>query len=164
MFPHPTSRKIARLQAFSRKLLLMRLTPAWELPCTANFPQAIVIKMNFPAKTGPETANSPCFLPVIREYQGQSGRRAPLQPGLDPAELAPQQARMEPRRLELCECGSFAGEDEAAGQFLPRIAGVAGEGDRPKGGGGGLPLSQVTASVMSSHTSSARPASTALAE
>ncbi len=30
----------------------------------------IVIKMNFPAKTGPETANSPCFLPVIREYQG----------------------------------------------------------------------------------------------
>src|SRR5271166_1963779 len=31
MFPHPTSRKIARLQAFSRKLLLMRLTPAWEL-------------------------------------------------------------------------------------------------------------------------------------
>jgi|SRR5271157_2173940 len=26
--------------------------------------------MNFPAKTGPETANSPCFLPVIREYQG----------------------------------------------------------------------------------------------
>src|SRR5208282_4020276 len=38
--------------------------------CTANFPQAIVIKMNFPAKTGPETANSPCFLPVIRENQG----------------------------------------------------------------------------------------------
>ncbi len=38
--------------------------------CTANFPQAIVIKINFPAKTGPETANSPCFLPVIREYQG----------------------------------------------------------------------------------------------
>ena len=37
---------------------------------TANFPQAIVIKMNFPAKTGPETANSPRFLPVIREYQG----------------------------------------------------------------------------------------------
>ena len=31
MFPHPTSRKIARLQALSRKLLLMRLTPAWEL-------------------------------------------------------------------------------------------------------------------------------------
>src|SRR5271157_6526027 len=77
MFPHPTSRKIARLQAFSRKLLLMRLTPAWELPCTANFPQAIVIKMNIPAKTGPETANSPCFLPVIRENQGESARQAP---------------------------------------------------------------------------------------
>src|SRR5208337_352018 len=49
--------------------------------CTANFPQAIVIKMNFPAKTGPEAASSPCFLPVIREYQGESGRRAP-NPGL----------------------------------------------------------------------------------
>src|SRR5271157_4840578 len=36
MFPHPTSRKIARLQAFSRKLLLMRLTPAWELRCRRN--------------------------------------------------------------------------------------------------------------------------------
>src|SRR5271157_4051134 len=53
--------------------------------CTANFPQAIVIKMNFPAKTGPETANSPCFPPVIREYQGESGRQTPLQPGLDHA-------------------------------------------------------------------------------
>ncbi len=49
---------------------------------TANFPQAIVIKMNFPAKTGPETANSPCFLPVIREYQGESGRQALSNPGL----------------------------------------------------------------------------------
>ncbi|SRR5208282_2824343 len=36
MFPHPTSRKIARLQAFSRKLLLMRLTPAWELLVAAR--------------------------------------------------------------------------------------------------------------------------------
>src|SRR5208337_3818283 len=77
----------------------------------ANFPQAIVIKMNFPAKPGPETTNSPCFLPVIREYQGESGRQAPLQPGLDPAEFAPQQARMEPRRPEMCECGRVAGGD-----------------------------------------------------
>src|SRR5271157_4719778 len=52
------------------------------------FAQPIVIEMDFPAKTGPETANSPCFPPVIREYQGESGRQAPLQPGLDPAELA----------------------------------------------------------------------------
>src|SRR5208282_5737762 len=37
MFPHPTSRKIARHQAFSRKLLLMRLTPAWELPRAGNY-------------------------------------------------------------------------------------------------------------------------------
>src|SRR5271157_4067088 len=44
--------------------------------CTANFPQAIVIKINFPAKTGPETANSPCFLPVIRENQGGRSRHA----------------------------------------------------------------------------------------
>src|SRR5271166_3604111 len=73
--------------------------------CTANFPQAIVIKINFPAKTGPKTADSPCFLPVTREHQGESGRQAPLQPGLDPAEFASQQARMEPRRLEMCECG-----------------------------------------------------------
>src|SRR5208337_210302 len=55
--------------------------PVPRAPCTANFTQAIVIKKNFPAKTGPETANSPCFLPVIREYQGESGRRAP-NPGL----------------------------------------------------------------------------------
>src|SRR5208282_3043081 len=52
------------------------------------FAQPIVIEMDFPAKTGPETANSPCFPPVTREYQGESGRQAPLQPGLDPAELA----------------------------------------------------------------------------
>ncbi len=39
--------------------------------CTAKFPQAVVIKINFPAKTGPETANSPRFPPVIREYQGE---------------------------------------------------------------------------------------------
>ncbi len=50
--------------------------------CTANVAQAIVIKMNFPAKTGPETAISPCFLPVIREYQGESGRQALSNPGL----------------------------------------------------------------------------------
>ena len=50
--------------------------------CTANFPQAVVIKMNFPAKTDPETANSPCFLPVIREYQGKSGRQPLSNPGL----------------------------------------------------------------------------------
>src|SRR5208282_235908 len=37
------------------------------------FAQPIVIEMDFPAKTGPETANSPCFPPVIREYQGESG-------------------------------------------------------------------------------------------
>src|SRR5271157_2173939 len=40
-------------------------------------------------------------------YQGVSGRRAPLQPELDAAEFASRQARMEPRRLEMCECGSF---------------------------------------------------------
>src|SRR5208282_6496375 len=108
MFPHPTSRKIARLQAFSRKLLLMRLTPAWELPCTANFCQPIVIEVDFPARTGPETANSPCFPPVIREYQGESGRRGgdPLSnPGLILPSSLPRQARMEPRRLAMCECG-----------------------------------------------------------
>src|SRR5208283_1924327 len=75
--------------------------------CTANFTQAIVIKKNFPAKTGPETANSPCFLPVIREDQGESGREAPLD---DPAEFASPQARMEPRRLEMFECGRAQGE------------------------------------------------------
>ncbi|HKN31076.1 MAG TPA: hypothetical protein VJY34_25665, partial [Roseiarcus sp.] len=42
-----------------------------------NFAQPLVIQIDFPAKTGPETANSPCFPPVIREYQGVSGREAP---------------------------------------------------------------------------------------
>src|SRR5271157_6296528 len=40
-----------------------------------NFAQPLVIQIDFPAKAGPETANSPCFPPVIREYQGESGRR-----------------------------------------------------------------------------------------
>ncbi|HKN27369.1 MAG TPA: hypothetical protein VJY34_05570, partial [Roseiarcus sp.] len=42
-----------------------------------NFAQPLVIQIDFPAKTGPETANSPCFPPVITEYQGESGREAP---------------------------------------------------------------------------------------
>src|SRR5208282_1612200 len=41
------------------------------------FAQPIVIQIDFPAKTDPETANSPCFPPVIREYQAESGREAP---------------------------------------------------------------------------------------
>ncbi len=87
--------------------------------CTANFPQVIVFKVNLPAKTGPETANSPRFLPVTREHQGESGRQTPLQPGLDPAEFASQQARMEPRRLEMCECGSLRGGEHCGARRLP---------------------------------------------
>jgi len=50
----------------------------------------IVIQDDLSAKTGPGTANSPCFPAVIREHQGESGREAPLQPGLDdPAEFGP---------------------------------------------------------------------------
>src|SRR5208337_2588829 len=104
--------------------------PVPRAPCTANFTQAIVIKKNFPAKTGPETANSPCFLPVIREYQGESGRQTPLQPGLDPAEFASQQARMEPRRLEMCECGSPQG-GRGRGATAPPLR--SGGGEPPAG-------------------------------
>ena len=42
-----------------------------------TLPNLLFIQIDFPAKTGPETANSPCFPPVIREYQGESGREAP---------------------------------------------------------------------------------------
>src|SRR5208282_1232703 len=55
-------------------------------------------------------------------YQGVSGRiraPSPLQPGLDPAEFAPQQARMEPRRLELYECGSPVGAGRGGGSRGP---------------------------------------------
>src|SRR5208282_6091387 len=76
-----------------------------------NFAQPLVIQIDFPAKTGPETANSPCFPPVIREYQGRTRARSPrLKPPLDdPAEFASPRARMEPRRLEMCECGRGVG-------------------------------------------------------
>src|SRR5208282_1458319 len=76
-----------------------------------NFAQPLVIQIDFPAKTGPETANSPCFPPVIREYQGRTRARCPrLKPPLDdPAEFASPRARMEPRRLEMCECGRGVG-------------------------------------------------------
>src|SRR5208282_6193774 len=53
----------------------------------ANFPQAIVIKMNFPAKTGPETANSPCFPPVIRENQGPLSNPSLMLPSSLPGKL-----------------------------------------------------------------------------
>src|SRR5208282_1035522 len=109
------------LHCFARPLHLFLPVTANYLPVTAklspcycpvprappNFAQPLVIQIDFPAKTGPETANSPCFLPVIREYQGESGREAPLD---DPAEFASPQARMEPRRLEMCECGRAQGE------------------------------------------------------
>src|SRR5271167_3548209 len=113
----------AQSPCFARPLHLFLPVTANYLPVTAKlspcycpvlrpppiFAQPIVIQIYFPAKSGPETANSPCFLPVIREYQGESGRRPPLQPGLDPAEFASQQARMESRRLEMCKCASPQG-------------------------------------------------------
>src|SRR5271167_780781 len=84
------------------------------------FAQPIVIQIDFSARTGPETANSPCFPPVIREYQGESGREAPLD---DPAEFASPQARMEPRRLEMCECRRPQGERGNGGlSYLESIA------------------------------------------
>src|SRR5208283_3281399 len=105
------------LHVLARPLHLFLPVTANYLPVTAKlspcycpvprrppiFAQPIVIQIDFSARTGPETANSPCFPPVIREYQGESGREAPLD---DPAEFASPQARMEPRRLEMCECGS----------------------------------------------------------
>src|SRR5271167_4688315 len=67
-------------------LILLAGLPAHPCYCPVPraapiFAQPLVIQIDFPAKTGPETANSPCFLPVIREYQGVSGRiraRSPL--------------------------------------------------------------------------------------
>ncbi len=62
--------------------------------------------MNFPAKTGPETANSPRFPPVIRENQGAK----PLSnPGLILPSSLPSKLGWEPRRLEMCECSSPQG-------------------------------------------------------
>src|SRR5208282_1077273 len=77
------------LHVLARPLHLFLPVTANYLPVTAklsscyrpvsrappNFAQPLVIQIYFPAKAGPETANSPCFPPVIREYQGESGRR-----------------------------------------------------------------------------------------
>src|SRR5208282_5958263 len=73
--------------------------------CTPIFAQPTVIKTKFPARTGPGAASSPCFSPVIREYQGELGRHAPSNPGSTLPSSLPRQARMEPRRLQMCACG-----------------------------------------------------------
>jgi len=66
--------------------------------CTPNFPQAIVIKTNFPAKTSPETANSPCFRLLPGSIRENEGAKPLSNPGLILPSSLPQQARMEPRR------------------------------------------------------------------
>ena len=58
------------------------LSPCY--PCSACkpiFAQHLVIQIDFPQKPVPETANSACFLAVIRAYQGYD---APPLPALDP--------------------------------------------------------------------------------
>src|SRR5271165_3593414 len=114
--PPPVSPCYGELSPYYGEIISLLLSCSACTRAPPNFAQPIVIQIDFPAKTGPETANSPCFPPVIREYQGESGLEAPLD---DPAEFASPQARMEPRPLEMCECGS-----------------AAGEGDRAKRGGG----------------------------
>src|SRR5271166_6750806 len=56
--------------------------------CTANLSPTDCYANGFSCGTGPETANSPCFLPVIRGYQGESRARSPSPLGLDPSEFA----------------------------------------------------------------------------
>src|SRR5271157_2993149 len=52
----------------------------------------------------------PPILPVFRLLSGSIRENEGAKPPLDdPAEFASPQARMEPRRLEMCECGSLAG-------------------------------------------------------
>src|SRR5271167_1866675 len=56
-----------------RIISLLRRNYLPVIVCSAsppNFAQPLVIQIDFPAKTGNETANFPCFLPVIRENQG----------------------------------------------------------------------------------------------
>src|SRR5271167_2457893 len=72
--PPPVSPRYGELSPCYGEIISLLLSCS---ACTANFPQAVVIKMNFSAKTGPETANSPCFLPVVREYQGGIGAATP---------------------------------------------------------------------------------------
>src|SRR5208337_5578180 len=77
MFPHPTSRKIARLQAFSRKLLLMRLTPAWELrenrESVRNPLESLIFLERF-SYFGAERREISLFLAVNRENRAQCPR------------------------------------------------------------------------------------------
>src|SRR5208282_5913551 len=66
----------------------------------------------------------PPILPVFRLLSGsireEPGRDAPLD---DPAEFASPQARMEPRRLEMCECRRPQGErGNGALSYLESIA------------------------------------------
>src|SRR5208337_2706226 len=77
-----------------------------------TLPNLLLFKLIFLQKPVLRPPILPVFrllLGSIREYQGA---KPPLD---DPAELASPQARMEPRRLEMCECGSLRG----------RVGGVA---------------------------------------
>src|SRR5208282_6384334 len=70
MFPHPTSRKIARLQAFSRKLLLMRLTPAWELrPFPGDLRLTLPLRaLSFQDASGARPGSAKCSLEAEKSF------------------------------------------------------------------------------------------------
>src|SRR5208337_4982804 len=73
--------------------------------CTANFPQAIVIKWRFLQKPVLRPPILPVFCLLSGSIRENQGAKPPLEA---PSEFASPQARMEPRRLEMCECGRGA--------------------------------------------------------
>src|SRR5208282_4959069 len=122
MFPHPTSRKIARLQAFSRKLLLMRLTPAWELPSS---PKQIL-----------HESAARCYHRSQSSLRSEEthGRRAEMFLARGGAGAG---AGMRPGRSGVAMGGGLAGGDAQASRRLDRGAGKADRRNRKADRGGG---------------------------
>src|SRR5271165_5021142 len=70
-----------------------------------TLPNLLLFKFIFPQKP----VLRPPILPVFRLLSGSIRENQGAKPPLDdPAEFASPQARMEPRRLEMCECGRGA--------------------------------------------------------
>src|SRR5271166_4932904 len=140
----------ASISMFCASLHLFLPVTANDLPVAVlflgrrQFSSSHCYQNEFSCKNRPILPVSCLLSGSIREYQGESGRQAPLQPGLDPAEFAPQQARMEPRRLEMCECGrrslegrtserkAVVGETEGVRQARPFRKQAANASVRPK--------------------------------
>src|SRR5208282_4395178 len=118
--PPPVSPCYGELSPCYGEIISLLLSCSASTVHRQTLPNLLLFKLIFLQKA----VLRPPILPVFRLLSGsireEPGRDAPLD---DPAEFASPQARMEPRRLEMCECRRPQGErGNGALSYLESIA------------------------------------------